>query len=126
MTTLLGHHRCLTMTDSGGAGKTRLVLQTAAEVSDRFPQGVWWIELVPITAPGHVSAAVADAMGVAYDDVADVAKGLVRRLSDETVLVVMDNAEHLVPEVAQLVGRLLSSCTGVTVLTASRVVLAAR
>jgi len=107
---LLPTARLLTLTGVGGVGKTRLALQVAADVLGDFPDGVRLVELAPLHDPGQVPTRFAAALGVSED-----------ALYGQRVLVVVDNCEHLVAEVASAVDRLLRTVPGSTVLATSRV-----
>ncbi len=112
--------RLLTLTDPGGVGKTRLALEAARGVADAFPDGVAFVGLAPITDPGIVASAIAQALGVreAGDEPLDAR--LTALLRDQRLLLVLDNFEQVV-EAAPLVADLLSACPGLTVLVTSRV-----
>ena len=111
--------RLVTLTGPGGTGKTRLALQAVAEAADEFPDGLWWVPLAPLRDPAVVSATTASAIGVAeqpgreLDDVLDAAIGG-RRL-----VLLFDNAEHLLPQVAESIARRLQS-EGPTIVVTSR------
>jgi predicted ATPase/class 3 adenylate cyclase len=117
---LFGTTRLLTLTGSGGSGKTRLALEVARRVLDAFPDGVWVVELAPVSDPALVAGAVAEALGVrdglrrAMDDVHVFA------LRNRHLLLVLDNCEHLVPECARIAHRLLRGCADLTILVTSR------
>jgi predicted ATPase/class 3 adenylate cyclase len=110
---LLGHDdvRLLTLTGAGGTGKTRLALQAAAEASDEYPDGVWWVPLAPVADRADVEAAAAQALG-GGGTLADLVDG--RRL-----LLLLDNFEHVV-EAAADVAALLAKCPHADVLVTSR------
>lgn len=116
-------NRLVTVTGSGGAGKTRLALQAAAEAVDRFIDGVWWVELAPLPDGGDVAAAVAMAIGVNDDGETPISQLVVRRLTRDTALIVLDNCEHVLDGATALAGALLGACPGVRILTTSRAVL---
>jgi predicted ATPase/DNA-binding CsgD family transcriptional regulator len=118
---LLATGRLLTLTGAGGVGKTRLALRLAAQVRRTFPDGAWFVELASIEDPELVARAVSAEFGLRDAD--DPAAELSRFLQDRSLLVVLDNCEHLVPACAQLVGRLLQAAPGIRVLATSRQVL---
>jgi predicted ATPase len=112
--------RLVTLTGVGGVGKTRLALQTAAEVLPRFPDGAWLCELDAVRDPEMVAQAVAGAFGVAARPDGSWIESLVGFLRDQTVLLVLDNCEHLLRAVAHLVVALEGAGPGVRVLATSR------
>lgn len=115
----LGRHRLVTAVGPGGVGKTRLALAAAAAVSS-FDDGVWFADLVPVSDPGQVVAAVAAATGVGEQQGNDLLGSLLAALAGSRALLVLDNCEHVRDGVTPLVERLLRSCPGVTVLATSR------
>ncbi|MGH9247452.1 MAG: helix-turn-helix transcriptional regulator [Acidimicrobiales bacterium] len=117
---LLAGERLVTLTGSGGCGKTRLAVQAAAEQADRWPDGVWWVELGPVTDPVLVAELVASATGALGDPVEGPLPGLTRQLRDRRLLVCLDNCEHLVDACAEVAEALLRSCLEVAVLATSR------
>ena len=92
--------RLITLTGPGGTGKSRLALQAAAEASDAFPDGVWWVALAPLRDPSLVLSAVAQALEVREEPSRELAELLVERLGGKKALLLLDNAEHLLPELA--------------------------
>lgn len=116
----IDRHRLVTVTGTGGAGKTRLALQTAADQIDRFPDGVWWVELAPMTDPSAVVQVVAQIIDARLTESVDDADAIAARIGDDRVLVVMDNCEHLIEPAAALVDGLLQQCPNLTVLATSR------
>jgi predicted ATPase/class 3 adenylate cyclase/DNA-binding CsgD family transcriptional regulator len=120
---LLDDHRLLTITGSGGCGKTRLALQLAADRSDRFDDGVWYVELASLAGSGTVARQVADVLRVSDEADVDLVSSLVGRLRDQSVLLVLDNCEHLIDQCAELIDAITRQCGGVRVLATSRQVL---
>jgi predicted ATPase/DNA-binding CsgD family transcriptional regulator len=117
---LLSVIRLLTLTGSGGAGKTRLALQVAAEVLEEFPDGVWLAELAAVSDPSLVPKAVATSLGVPEQPGRELADTLADSLRVKSVLVILDNCEHLVAACARLVDALLRACPNLRMLATSR------
>jgi predicted ATPase len=111
--------RLLALTGPGGSGKTRLALQAAAEASEAFPDGIWWVPLAPLTDPSLVLAGVAQALEIREQPGRDIAETLTARLAGKRTLVLLDNAEHLLPSVADSIAR-LRDIHGPTLLVTSR------
>jgi len=120
---LLTQNRLLTLTGAGGAGKTRLAIQTAGQLSGefgRFPEGVWYVDLAPITDPEFVPLTVARAFGLPDQPGRSTMDTLTRFVADRQMLVVLDNCEHLLDASATLVNELLGAAAGLTLLATSR------
>lgn len=117
---LLAATRLLTLTGAGGSGKTRLALETAREVLDRFPDGVWLAELAPLADPELVPRAVAVAVGLRDESERPMLDTLVAHLRDKRLLLILDNCEHLVDACARLVDTLLRACPPLRILTTGR------
>ncbi|MGH2483307.1 MAG: adenylate/guanylate cyclase domain-containing protein [Candidatus Limnocylindria bacterium] len=115
---LLAEHRLVTLTGPGGTGKTRLALQVAAEASDRYPDGVYFVALEPITRAELLLPTVAQAMGLIDPGAASVDR-LAEHFGDRAFLLVLDNFEQ-VDAAAPLVGELLAKAPRLTVLATSR------
>jgi predicted ATPase/DNA-binding SARP family transcriptional activator len=120
---LLGDHRLVTISGPGGAGKTRLATEAARAVVSRYPDGVWMVELAPLTDGADVPLAVASALGLADPTVEPRAR-LADFLATRDTLVVLDNCEHVVGDVAALVEELLTAGPDVRLLCTSRETLA--
>jgi predicted ATPase/DNA-binding CsgD family transcriptional regulator len=118
---VLTRHRLVTAVGPGGVGKTRLVVQVAAELTDRYADGAWYVDLVPVTDGAMVGAAVAAALGFGEQIGRSPTDTVVAKLAEAEALVVLDNCEHVVDGVTALVERLLSACPNTTVLATSRV-----
>lgn len=111
VTTLLG---------PGGTGKTRLALDLALRIRDRFPQGAWWVDLEPVRDSDDVPAAVATAMGVREEPGQSIVTTVANSLANKTVLIVLDNCEHLLDPVVQLIESFRRSVPTLAVLASSR------
>ena len=117
---LLGAARLVTLTGSGGAGKTRLALQVAADVAEDYPDGVWLVECAPVADPALVPKTVASAMDVPEQPSREITDTLVDVLRPKALLLVLDNCEHLLAACRELSARLLSKCPHVRILATSR------
>lgn len=113
------HVPLVTLIGPGGTGKTRLALQAAAEVLDDFPDGVFFVPLAPLTDPTLVPSAIATALGLREEGGQPLADHLREVVADQTLLLVLDNVEHLV-EAAPAVGQLLGAAPRLKVLATSR------
>ncbi len=91
----IGKHRLVTLTGSGGVGKTRLSLQTASNLLTEYPVGVWLVELAPLSDPALVAQAVCAALGVVPEGGGSEQDALVNYLRARKILLVVDNCEHL-------------------------------
>jgi predicted ATPase len=109
--------RLVTLIGPGGTGKTRLALAAAAEAADEFPDGLTWVALAPLRDPALLIAAVAKALGVKEQPGRPLADSLVVRLSAGRGLLLLDNAEHLLPEAAGDVARLREARSVVLLVT---------
>jgi predicted ATPase/DNA-binding CsgD family transcriptional regulator len=117
---LLADNRLVTLTGAGGAGKTRLAVEIAARIAAEFRDGVWYVDLAPITDPDLVPVAVARALGLPDQPGRSMMDTLLRFVRDRQMLVVLDNCEHLLDACADLVVALLGAAPGLTVLATSR------
>jgi predicted ATPase/class 3 adenylate cyclase/uncharacterized membrane protein len=110
----------LTLTGPGGTGKTRLALQAAAEAAESFPDGISWVPLAALSDRDLVLSRIALALEIAEESETPLVDTLARRLGGKRALIVLDNAEHLLPEIAADVAELLSRAAGPTFLVTSR------
>ncbi|HEX2038402.1 MAG TPA: AAA family ATPase, partial [Acidimicrobiales bacterium] len=117
---LMDGERIVTLTGSGGCGKTRLALQAAVERLDRHPDGVWFVELAPMGDATSVARVVAAALRIAEEPDRPLTFTLADRLHDRDLLVVFDNCEHVLTEVASLADTLLRSCPRLRLVATSR------
>jgi non-specific serine/threonine protein kinase len=111
----------LTLTGPGGVGKTRLALAIAHDVAEQFSDGVAWVDLAPLADPGLVPPAIARALDVVPTADVPIEDELVRYLHTRQTLLLLDNCEHLVAPIAELVAMLLAECPALQVLATSRV-----
>ncbi len=117
--------RLVTLTGTGGVGKTRLAIQAATELRDSFPDGVVFIELAPISDPGLVAAQIAHALDVQEHASRPLAETLQDALRERCTLLLLDNFEHVL-DAAPLITTLLATAPGLKVLVTSREVLRLR
>ncbi len=117
---LAAHHRLMTVIGAGGTGKTRLALQVAGELSERHPDGVWLVELAPVTSPDLVAQEVARTLGVQDEPGRTIEETLLDFLRLKRLLLVLDNCEHVIGTVAGLVTTLFRSAPSLAVLATSR------
>ena len=109
--------RLVTLTGPGGTGKTRLALQAAAEASESFPDGVFWVPLAPLRDPELVLPSLARTLAVSEEPGTPIEDTLVTHLSGRTLLLLLDNVEHLLPPAAERIAGLRAtngSCLLVT------------
>ncbi|MEO8753187.1 MAG: adenylate/guanylate cyclase domain-containing protein, partial [Casimicrobiaceae bacterium] len=116
----LAQTRLLTLLGIGGLGKSRLSLQVAAEVLDDYPDGVWFVELAPVTDARLVAQVVATVLGVKEEAGRPVLEALVKFVKDRHLLLVLDNCEHLAQACAELARQLLEAGARVRILASSR------
>jgi predicted ATPase len=125
---LLAESRLVTLTGPGGAGKTRLAVETGARVADELADGVWFVPLAPVRDAIDVPQAVLTALGAWPADPVEAARlaalepldRLAEVLAARSVVLVLDNCEHVLDAVAALAGRVLADAPGVRILATSR------
>jgi predicted ATPase/class 3 adenylate cyclase/DNA-binding CsgD family transcriptional regulator len=117
---LLAENRLVTVTGAGGVGKTRLAIHVAAHVAREFGDGIWYVDLAPITDPDLVPITAARAFGLPDQPGRSTMDTLLRFVRDRQMLVVLDNCEHLLDASAELVVALLGAAPGLTLLATSR------
>jgi predicted ATPase len=117
---LVATSRLVTLTGPGGCGKTRLALQAAAELLDGSGDGVWFVDLATLRDEQFVAERVASVLGVRAEPGMEVEDSVAASISNRSMLVILDNCEHLVDTCAKLSDRLLRSCPHLTILATSR------
>lgn len=131
---LLADHRLVTLTGSGGTGKTRLALQVAhimveagytvphpmGAAGPSFEDGVWLVELATVTDPEAVPQAVAAVLNVREEACCPLTQSIMEHLRDRRTLLILDNCEHLLDASARLIDALLRSCPHIRILTTGR------
>jgi len=117
---LVGGARLVTLTGTGGAGKTRLGLQVAAGLTDSAADGVWFADLAPVRDPDLVAVTVADVLGVRHEPGRPALDTVVEAVGRRSLLVLLDNCEHLIGACAKLADALLRGCPNLALLATSR------
>jgi non-specific serine/threonine protein kinase len=117
---LLGSARLVTLLGSGGCGKTRLAIQIARNLLESFPDGAWVVELAALSDPALVPQSVAVAFGLREESGRPMVQTVAEHLASRSLLLVLDNCEHLTPSCAALAQSLLASAPGLRILATSR------
>ncbi len=117
---LLNSARLITLTGSGGTGKTRLSQEVGAEELSSFTNGVWLIELAPLSDPAQIIPALAQVFGLQELPFNPLANLVLDYLRDKKILIILDNCEHLIEACARLADDLLHQCAGLKILASSR------
>ncbi|GAB2652591.1 helix-turn-helix transcriptional regulator [Kribbella swartbergensis] len=117
--TQLSGNRLVTLTGPGGSGKTRLAAHVAAQLAERWPDGVWWVDLAAVTESAQIPEAVAAAVGVLVET-GDSTRLLAGQLKTKRTLICLDNCEQVIDGVAEFVLALQTACPEVSVLATSR------
>jgi transcriptional regulator with XRE-family HTH domain len=117
---LLTSTQLLTLTGTGGMGKTRLALRLAQDVSPQYEDGTWLIELAQVVEPGLVPLVVSTTLGVPEQPGLTLADSVTRHIGSKQMLLVLDNCEHLITACAELAHRLLSNCPRARIIATSR------
>jgi len=117
---LLKAHRLVTLSGSGGVGKTRLALRLGVDLLDLYHNGAWLCDFSPITDPGLVSSAVAKALVVRERQDRPLVESIVDSLKRKRALLIFDNCEHVLDATAELVDAILHNCPNIRILATSR------
>jgi predicted ATPase/class 3 adenylate cyclase len=117
---MLGEHRLVVLTGVGGTGKTRLAVEVGRKVMTQHRDGVWLVELAPVTDPARVTTAIGDIWGLRSGEGATIDDVVARYLKDKDLLLVIDNCEHVLSGAASAIRHLLESGPGIRVMATSR------
>ena len=117
---LLGSSRLVTLTSTGGTGKTRLSLQVAEDLVEEFPDGVWLVELAPVADTARLAQVVAFVLDVKEEPGQAGIETLAAYVRDRKLLLILDNCEHMLQACAEMAKRLLQAGAGVKILASSR------
>ena len=117
---LVARQRLVTLTGTGGMGKTRLALHVAEQLVSNWRDGVWFVDLASLEDPARVAERAATVLGLAGTDSRPISERLAAALRNQQLLLVLDNCEHVLSDVARFVTDVLSVCPRVAVLATSR------
>jgi len=121
---LIERHRLVTLIGTGGTGKTRLMLEAAGRVADRYEDGAWLAELAPLGDPAQIPTEIARGLGAPETPGQPTIDTITAFVAEKELLLLLDNAEHLVDGVAGIAERLLGAAPRLRILTTSREALA--
>ena len=124
ITDLIDQNRLIMLTGVGGIGKTNLCLEVGRLIFKTFPDGVWLVELAPITDPALVPQTAAHTLGVRVTSDRPVFEVLLEFLSKKSCLLILDNCEHVIDSAAHFVETVLQACPHIKILASSREALA--
>ena len=120
LTDLLAEHRLVTVTGSGGVGKTRIAVEAAGQLlGERFPQARF-VDFSPLEDGAFAAGAIAAAFDVPLPEVAEPLRWLASRIKIRSLLLILDNCEHVIDDAAAAAGTILRACPGITILATSR------
>lgn len=112
--------RLVTLMGVGGCGKTRLALEVGHRLKAEFADGVWFIDLAPLTDPNWIPQAIASTLKLSQSKIQAVTDELIEHFRESSTLLILDNCEHLIDACARLARRLLEACPQLSVLATSR------
>ncbi len=110
----------VTVVGTGGAGKTRVAVEVGTQILNRFPDGVWFVELAPLKDEGLVAGALAAALRVSESPRMPLLESLLAYLAQKRLLIVLDNCEHVIAQARRVAGSLLRECPTVALVATSR------
>jgi predicted ATPase len=117
---LVSENRLVTLTGAGGCGKTRLAIQFAAQVVPEYADGVWMVELAPVTVPDHIDQTIAEVFRIKEQPGSALIQVITHYLKNKKLLLILDNCEHLISACSEIVEQILKSTEHVTILCTSR------
>lgn len=118
--TSLERHRLLTIVGAGGIGKTRLAVEVGSEVTERYRDGVWFVEFAPVSVAAFIPATVAAALHIHESHQRTLTESVIQALNNRRALLIFDNCEHLVDAIAHFAADVLHACPKVQIIATSR------
>jgi len=119
----ISKHRLVTLTGSGGIGKSRLALQVGTDLLDSFPDGIWLVELAPLSDPSLISQTILATLGQVKQRGMSIFQSIQEFLEEKKVLLILDNCEHLIEQCATIADELLGHTKALKIVATSREVL---
>jgi predicted ATPase/DNA-binding XRE family transcriptional regulator len=116
----ISEHRLVTLIGAGGIGKTRLALEASRGIIERFADGVWYVELAPVSDPAFVVQRIASTLGIALRGTSEPSIAWIGQLVEKQLLIVLDNCEHVLGAAATAAQQILERCPDLRVLATSR------
>jgi predicted ATPase len=117
---LLSENRLVTLTGAGGCGKTRLATEVASTLIEKYEDGVWFVNLGPVTDPNFVAIEITDVLDIKEEPNKAITDTLIENIESKSLLILLDNCEHLVQACAEIADKLLQSVKGLRILATSR------
>ena len=116
----LSNHRLVSLTGAGGVGKTRLAIEVSRSLLERYPDGVWFVELAPLIDAHLIGATIGAILGVNLGASSAPDTALTAALRTKQLLLILDNCEHVIEEAARIAEALVRVCAHITILATSR------
>ena len=117
---LIEEQRLVTLTGAGGAGETRLACEVAATLVRDFPDGVWFVDLSPLTKDEQVAREILEVLKISESPGQSIAQTLIEKIRDQQLLIVLDNCEHVLKASGEICSQVLTSVSGIRILATSR------
>jgi non-specific serine/threonine protein kinase len=117
---LIAEHRLVMLTGAGGCGKTRLACEVAAQLVQDFEDGVWFVDLAPISNEGQVAREILEALTISEVSDQPIIDTLIKTIKGQKLLIILDNCEHLIKTCAIISGQLIQSTAYLKILATSR------
>jgi predicted ATPase len=117
---LLSENRLVTLTGAGGCGKTRLATEVASNLIEDYEDGVWFINLGPVRDPNFVAMEITNVLDIKEEPNKAITDTLIENIKNMSLLILLDNCEHLVQACAEIADKLLQSVKGLRILATSR------